>query len=72
MSDPVREPLSRPPTSRRILKKTAGKPVFVVGETPGFAEQGGIINFFLEGDRIRFEINADAARHANSAWMPSC
>lgn len=47
-----------------ILKKTAGKPVFVVGETPGFCQQGGIANFYVAEDRIRFEINADAARHA--------
>jgi hypothetical protein len=47
-----------------ILKKTAGRPVFVVGETPGFCQQGGIANFYVEGDRIRFEINAEAARKA--------
>ncbi len=47
-----------------ILKKTEGSPVLVVGETPGFAEKGGIINFYAEEDRIRFEINAEAARRA--------
>ncbi len=35
--------------------------VLTVGETPGFAAQGGVINFKLEGDRLRFEINIDAA-----------
>jgi hypothetical protein len=47
-----------------MLKKTQGNPVLVVGETPGFAEKGGIINFYAEEDRIRFEINAEAARKA--------
>jgi hypothetical protein len=46
------------------IKKNDGKPVLVVGETPGFAERGGIANFFVDGDRIRFEINVDAARRA--------
>ena len=47
-----------------ILKKTEGSPVLVVGETPGFAEKGATINFYAEDDRIRFEINAEAARKA--------
>jgi hypothetical protein len=47
-----------------FLKKTEGKPVLVIGETPGFAEKGGAINFFIEDDRVRFEINAEAARRA--------
>ncbi|MGA2032250.1 MAG: YfiR family protein [Thermoguttaceae bacterium] len=46
------------------IKKTAGTGVLLVGETPGFAELGGIANFFVDGDRIRFEINASAARRA--------
>ena len=46
------------------IKKTAGQGVFVVGETPGFADQGGIANFFVDGENIRFEINVDAARRA--------
>ncbi len=46
------------------IKKTEGKGVFVVGENPGFAEQGGIANFFVDGDSVRFEINGDAARRA--------
>ena len=55
-----------------ILKKTQGNPLLVVGETPGFAQKGGMINFYAEEDRIRFEINAEAARKANFAWTPSC
>ena len=47
-----------------LLKKTEGKPVFVVGESPGFCQQGGTANFYTEEDRIRFEINAEAARAA--------
>ena len=46
------------------IKKTQGKGVFVVGENPGFAEQGGVANFFVDGDSVRFEINGDAAKRA--------
>lgn len=42
--------------------KTAG--ILTVGEMQGFAADGGIINFKLDGDRVRFEINVDAAEHA--------
>ena len=33
-----------------------------MGEEPGFAERGGTINFFLEENRIRFEINTEVAK----------
>jgi hypothetical protein len=32
-------------------------PVLTVGEGPRFLEQGGIISFVLEDDRVRFDIN---------------
>ena len=38
--------------------------VLTVGEMKGFAEAGGVINFILIDKKIRFEINADAARRA--------
>jgi hypothetical protein len=38
--------------------------VLTVGETEGFASQGGIVNFKLEGGRVRLEINIDAAAQA--------
>jgi YfiR/HmsC-like len=37
--------------------------VLIIGETPGFAGDGGAINLKLEGGRVRFEINvAEAER----------
>jgi hypothetical protein len=38
-----------------------GHPVLTVGETDHFAQRGGIIGFCLEGKKVRFEINLDAA-----------
>ena len=39
--------------------------ILTVGETEGFATEGGIVNFKLEAGRIVFEINVDAATQAN-------
>ena len=40
-------------------------PILTVGETPGFAERGGVIRFVLEDNRVRFEVNVEAARQAD-------
>ena len=33
-----------------------------MSETAGFAQRGGMINFYLVGNKVRFEINPAAAR----------
>jgi len=38
--------------------------VLLVGEESGFAKQGAVVNFFIESNRVRFEINTEAARRA--------
>jgi hypothetical protein len=38
--------------------------VLTIGEIEGFAQMGGIINFFMDQRRLRFEVNVDAARKA--------
>jgi YfiR/HmsC-like len=48
-----------------IVQSVRGLPILTVGETPGFAERGGIIRFTLEDNRVRFEVNVDAAREAD-------
>lgn len=45
----------------RILAAVREAPVLTVGDTAGFLEQGGIINFILQGSRVRFEINQESA-----------
>jgi hypothetical protein len=45
-----------------VLQAVKGLPILTVGEIPGFAERGGIIRFTLEDNRVRFEVNVEAAR----------
>jgi hypothetical protein len=40
-------------------------PVLTIGEVPGFANRGGIINLTLEDSKVRFEVNVDAAKAAD-------
>lgn len=44
------------------IQKAQNFPVLLVGESPGFAERGGAINFFIEGNRVRFEVNMEVAK----------
>jgi len=48
----------------RIMKALEGTGVLTIGDTAGFARQGVIINFYLQDKKVRFEINAAAARRA--------
>jgi hypothetical protein len=45
-----------------ILKALGGRSTLIVGESEGFASKGGIVNFYLEKSKTRFEINPDAAK----------
>ena len=46
----------------QILTALGDAGVLTVSESDGFAERGGIVNFFIEGNKVRFEINPAAAR----------
>jgi YfiR/HmsC-like len=46
------------------LASAKGRPMLTVGETADFAQEGGIIGFFLEEKKVRFEINVGAAEKA--------
>jgi hypothetical protein len=47
-----------------VLVKLRGDCVLIIGETDDFASSGGVIQFTLEDNRIRFLINPDAADRA--------
>ncbi len=46
---------------RKIVTHAKAFPVLLIGETPGYAESGVGINFFIQENQIRFEINIKAA-----------
>jgi hypothetical protein len=47
------------------IQMLKGVPVLTIGETPGFARNGGIINLILEDNKVRFEVNVVAAKEAD-------
>ena len=47
------------------IRLTRGTPVLTISEIPGFADRGGIINLTLEQNKVRFEVNVDAAKEAD-------
>ncbi|MGQ9569431.1 MAG: YfiR family protein [Thermodesulfovibrionales bacterium] len=48
----------------KILNTLKGMNVLTMGDTKGFAQEGVIINFYIDKDKVRFEINKDAADKA--------
>jgi YfiR/HmsC-like len=56
---------SEKPRLREILLGLKGASVLTVGDTPSFTQMGGIINFVLDDNRVRFEINQKAAELAH-------
>jgi len=53
-----------PEDAQGILVRAAEKPVLLFADEDGLAERGYEADFYLDGDRVRFEINAGAARRA--------
>lgn len=49
---------------KQALNRVSGRHILTIGDTPQFASRGGTINLFKAKDRIRFEINLDAARES--------
>ena len=49
---------------RLILDSLRGCKVLTVGEVEGFAANGGVINLEIVDNKVRFEVNIDAAERA--------
>ena len=47
-----------------FIAAVAGKSVLTVGETEGFALSGGMIGFYNDDSKLRFEINRSLAESA--------
>ncbi len=50
-----------------ILESIGNSPVLTVGDTEGYAGHGVMVNFYLEENKVRFEINREAAARARLA-----
>ena len=48
----------------KVIGSTVGSPVLTIGETQGFFDAGGIIRLVVENNKVRFDINAAAAKRA--------
>jgi len=48
-------------SARELLRAVAGHPILTVSDWESFAARGGVANFFIEGARMRFAVNPDAA-----------
>src|SRR5579864_1476317 len=51
-------------STAQIFSTLNGSSVLTVGEIPHFAARGGMVQFALEDQQIRFDINVDAASRA--------
>ena len=49
---------------KRALESLEGSSVLTIGEMEHFAQKGGIINFVIRKNKLRFEINLDAGKRA--------
>ncbi len=49
-----------PKILEQLLARSRGKSVLLMGESKGFALSGACGNFFIEDEKVRFEINIDA------------
>ena len=47
-----------------LLEALQGRSVLTIADAPGFAAQGGMVDFVQDGDRVRFEINTGSAQRA--------
>lgn len=47
---------------QQVLSLVKGRSILTIGEVEGFTQWGGVINFFQSNNRLRFQINIDAAR----------
>jgi hypothetical protein len=48
---------------RMLLDELRSASVLTVGDINGFTGWGGVVKFTLEANKVRFEINVDAAEH---------
>ncbi len=57
----------QPEVESQLIQQAAGKPVLLIGESPGFVQRGGIVNFYVSGANVKFELNPDRGADARLA-----
>jgi YfiR/HmsC-like len=55
---------SQKPRTAEILKRIGGSSVLTVSDMEQFCQTGGVIGLMLEDSHLRFEVNLEAAAHA--------
>lgn len=48
----------------QVLSTLSGKCILTTSDVPGFAAEGGMVNFVQENEKVRFEINPGSAERA--------
>lgn len=54
-----------PRKAAAILAQFKGAPILTVGDAPGFCKNGGVIGFSVQGNKVKLDINPDAALRAH-------
>ena len=49
---------------KRVLSLLEGRPVLTVSDIPNFADHGGMVEFVIEDNKVRFDVNRAAAEKA--------
>ena len=50
--------------AQQLVRAASGHPILTVSDLEDFAERGGVANFYIDGGRMRFAVNPDAAERA--------
>jgi hypothetical protein len=50
--------------AQALVRATSGHPILTVSDLEDFAWRGGVANFYIDGGRMRFAVNPDAADRA--------
>lgn len=58
-------PASQDAHLEAVLKAVAKRPVLTVGESDAFPWAGGMIRFYLDDNKVRFEVSPDAVKAAD-------
>ena len=54
----------------QILDQLESRPILTVGETPKFAQRGGMLNLQINGPKVEIEVNPSAAQAARLQMHP--